>query len=117
MAYTPKPFNTAMTCRPPTVTHAKGVEKKAYGDEEALSKAFGIFGSFSSYGGTEQSVNGVFAVEDTAVVETWYRPDVTAACRIDVAGAGEYEIVTPPENINMRGVYLRFKVRALTGGA
>ena len=52
------------------------------------------------------------------MIETWYRPDVTAKCRIKVMQTGDvYEIIGKPENINMRNQYLKFKVQAVEGGA
>ena len=41
-----------------------------------------IYINFKSYGGTESAVNGVISVIDTALITTWYRPDIKANCRI-----------------------------------
>ena len=81
-------------------------------------KSENILCSFKTYGGTEKEVNGVYSVEDTANVETWYRPDITSECRIKLLSTGAvYEIINAPENINMRGKYCKFKVRRINGGA
>ena len=107
-----KPFTVPMRCLKPTKKTSMGAEVKSYSDDDA----FDIFGSFSTYGGSEHMVNDVILVEDTAIIETWYRPDITADCRIKEGGK-TYEIITPPEDIEKRHIFLRFKVRALTGGA
>lgn len=72
--------------------------------------------SFRSFGGTERTVNDVLVVEDTAVIETWYDPIITAGCKIQVDGL-QYEILGRPENINMRNQYMKFKVKHVEGGA
>ena len=55
-------------------------------------------------------------VENTGVVQTWYRPDIKADCRLVIDGL-DYEILGTPENINMSNQYLQMKVRAVKGGA
>ena len=76
-----------------------------------------IFVSWKSYGGTDTTVNGVYSVLDTAVITTWYRPDITANCRILRADGAIYEIVNEPENIEQQSTFLQFKVRRVKGGA
>ena len=77
-----------------------------------------FFGSFKTYGGTEKNVNGVYSIEDTANIETWYKPDIKANCRIAVANTEAiYDILGEPENINMRNQFLKFKVKRVKGGA
>ena len=93
----------------------KGVPVKVYAEstEENL-----FYGSFKTFGGTESNKNGIYSVIDTANIETWYRPDITADCRIVLAESGvTYEVLGTPENINMRNQFLKFKVQALRGGA
>lgn len=108
-----EPFTVPLMLLIPTNNTAKGSTKKVYPDEGEI-----IFCSFKTYGGTETTSNGVLVVEDTANVETWYRPDITSNCRIKLADTGEvYEIIGKPENINRRNKYLKFKVKAVTGGA
>jgi hypothetical protein len=94
----------------------KGVSKKKYAEP---TKDNIIFCSFKTYGGTESNVNGVYSVIDTANVETWYRPDITADCRICLAEnpSKMYEVIGSPENINMRNQFIKFKVQAIAGGA
>lgn len=97
----------------PSYTTVKGVQKKVYPDTGPI-----IWGSFKTYGGTERNVNDVYAIEDTANVETWFRPDIKSDCRVILADTGAlYEIVNEPENIDMRNQYCKFKVRRVKGGA
>lgn len=103
----------------PTYQNISGVNKKVYpAISEALQGDKLFFGSFKTYGGTERDVNGVYSIEDTANIETWFRPDITSECRIAVANTGAiYDILGEPENINMRNQFLKFKVRRVKGGA
>lgn len=87
----------------------KGVNKKTYKEIDMF------FCSFRTFGGTEKTVNNLLIVENTAIVETWYRPDITSDCVVDVDGV-KYEIISTPENINMQNQVIVFKVRALKGG-
>lgn len=105
------PFNVPAMLQVPTTKTVKGVKKKVY--DEELQKQ--IFISFRTFGGTEKIVNDAILVENTGVVETWYRPDIQADCRIVINGL-PYEILGTPENINMRNQYLKFKVQAIKGG-
>ena len=79
-----------------------------------------IYGSFKTYGGSrseEKTVDGLMSIEDTAHVETWFRPDITSDCVIAVAQTGaKYEIINEPENIEMRNQFLKFRVRRVKGG-
>ena len=115
-AYKPAtPFATPIMLLIPSISTSYGVETKSF-PEISSGKLF--FGTFRTFGGTERDVNGMYAVEDTAVIETWYDPEITAACRIGLpVNNTVYEIVGTPENIEMRNQYLRFKVKRVTGGA
>lgn len=111
MAYNPIPFNVPVTLQIPRTVTAKGSTKKVYTN-------FGIiFCSFRTFGGTETTTNGALSVENTAVLETWYNPDISADCRIVTADGCVYEILGTPENIEMRFKWLRFKIREIRGGA
>lgn len=105
------PYNVAAKLLIPTETYVKGVPKKVYPVD-----GLDLFVSFKTFGGTETNSNGTTVVENTAVVQTWYRPDITASARLVVDGL-PYEILGTPENINMSNQYLQFKVRAVKGGA
>ena len=99
----------------PTYSDVYGVNQLVYPDPE---DGILIFGNFRTFGGTERDVNGLYSVENTANIETWYRPDIKSNCRIYVPGTGEYyDVLGEPENINMRNQYLKFKVLQIKGGA
>lgn len=96
-----------------TTTTTLGVETKTFDKTGEL-----IFGNFRSFGGTERDVDGLYVVEKTATIETWYRSDIKSNCRIQVIATGEmYEVMGEPENIEMRNQYLRIKVKQVKGGA
>ena len=104
------PFNVPLMLFVPSYTSPYGVAVKSYSNGERIN------GSFRSFGGTETDVNGVLSVIDTAVVETWYRPDIKADCRIGVLGTDRiYEVMGEPEDIEMRHQYIRMKVRRVQG--
>ena len=106
------PFNVPLFVFIPEAETIKGSSKKIYPDEGEL-----IYCSFKTFGGTESIKNGVLTVEDTAVVETWYRPDIKSDCIIKDADGNKYEILGKPENINQRNQILKFKIRSVRGGA
>lgn len=106
------PFNVPMFLFVPTEIESKGSTKKNYLGEGEL-----IYCSFRTFGGTEHVVNDVLVIEDTAVIETWYRPDIKSNCKLKDVNGIEYEILGTPENISKRNQYLRFKIRAIRGGA
>lgn len=107
------PYTTAIELYIPTYTTVKGVPTKSYAAQGVRLNC-----SFKTYGGTETVENELYSVLDTANVETWYRPDIKADCRIKVLQTGSmYEILGKPENIDMRNQFVRFKVRAVEGGA
>lgn len=110
------PFSTALILLIPTKTEmVKGVAKRAF---PAPENGVRINGSFKTYGGTDRDINGLYSVEDTAVVETWFDPRITSECRVQVQQTGAvYEILNEPENIELRNQYVRFKIRRVKGGA
>lgn len=106
------PFVTPLKLLAPVTGKAAGVPTKSFPEDGPV-----FFASFKTYGGTETENNGVIAVIDTATVETMFRPDITAGCRIlNTVNGQKYDILGTPENIEMRQ-YLRFKVQAIRGGA
>ena len=109
------PFTVPMILLIPTTSVEAGVTVKTF---PALNKGIRINGNFKSYGGTEREVNGVYSVEDTAIVETWFRPDIKSDCRLALAeSSATYEIIGEPEDIELRHQYLRIRVRRVKGGA
>lgn len=108
------PFSVPLILLKPTITKAVGVVTKTLPD---LKDGILIFGTFKTYGGTEKTVDGLLSIEDTADVETWYRPDITSDCIIALADTGtKYQIINEPENIDRRNQFLKFKVQRVKGG-
>lgn len=105
-----EPFSVPAQLLNPTYETIKGVAVKTYPENGEV-----IWCSFKTFGGTETEVNGVLSIVNTANVETWYRPDITAASRIMV-DSEVYEVLGTPENIERRNQFLKFKVRGVTGG-
>lgn len=109
------PFTTPLILLIPTTQSSLGVSTKTF---PSVENGVQIFGSFKTYGGTEKTIDGIYVIEDTAVVETWYRPDITSDCVIVIAGTNDrYSIINEPENIDRRNQFLKFKVKRLKGGA
>ncbi|MCQ2308206.1 MAG: hypothetical protein MJ000_11705 [Bacteroidales bacterium] len=106
------PFSTPVQLLKPVWSTVSGVRKKSFPESGDV-----MFCSFKSYGGTEREVNGIFSVEDTGNLETWFRPDITSDCRVKLDNGAVYEIMNEPENIEMRNQFLKFKVRRIKGGA
>ena len=95
---------------PPASTTYNGVAGPVYPASGLL-----IYINFKSYRGTEAAVNGIISVIDTALVTTWYRPDIKANCRIKLASGEIYEIISDPENVELQNKYLTFKVEKVKG--
>lgn len=114
-AFRPGAFTAPLVLLIPTYSVVSGVQVKTF---PSADNGVRMNGSFKTYGGTDRDVNGVYSVEDTAVIETWYDPRVRSECRIYVPGTGgTYEILGEPENIGLRNQFIRMKVRRLKGGA
>lgn len=114
MIYSPKEMQQLRTAvklfKPKTETQTLGVSRATFEDAGV------IFVNWKTYGGTEQTVDGVYSVIDTAIVTTWYRPDITSGCRVKL-GEAVYEIINEPENVEQQNRVLQFKVRRVKGGA
>ena len=109
------PFDVPMKCLIPVDTKVKGVTKKTFPDPTD-TKIPVFFGSFKTYGGTENFSNEVYTVYDTAIIETWYNPTITADCRIYLMETGEeWDVISRPENIGMRHQYMQLKVQKVGG--
>lgn len=98
----------------PTSTKINGVSTKTF---PAISDGVFFYASFRQFGGTETTVNGLYSIEDTATVETWYNPVITSDCRVATTLGAVYEIINEPENVEMRNQTMIFKVRRVKGGA
>jgi SPP1 family predicted phage head-tail adaptor len=114
MPYKPAaPFTTPAKILKPTVSNSYGVNGKTFSEP---SKSDDIFISFRTFGGTESLKNDLWTVIDTAVIDTWYRPDITSDCRIYLCETGEvFEVIGDPEDIDRRHQYLKFKVKKVGG--
>lgn len=99
----------------PSTTNKKASPKKVYPNAENGDL---LYCSFKTYGGTEVQNNGVYSVEDTANITTWYRPDIRSDSRIALANNTDvvYEVIGEPENINIRNQFCKFKVKRIKGG-
>lgn len=104
-----EPFTTVLELLNPVYKTVKGVTAKVYEPVDTISCLF------KTYGGTESTVNDVYSLIDTANVETWYRPDITAASQFKL-GNKVYEVIGVPEDISQRHQYLKFKIRGVRGG-
>lgn len=109
------PFSVPMKLLVPVSRYVQGVRQKTF---TAPSESELIYGSFRTFGGTENVQNGVYTLIDTATIDTWFRPDIKADCRIYLCETEQiYEILGNPENIDMRNQYMQFKVRKVGGKA
>lgn len=109
------PFTVPMKLLVPVTTVAYGAVKKTFSKPED-SELF--FGSFRTFGGTENIQDGVYTIVNTAVIDTWFRPDIKANCEIYLCETGDiYDIVSDPEDIGFRHQYLQFKVQKAGGKA
>jgi SPP1 family predicted phage head-tail adaptor len=93
-------------------TDVNGMPEISYQDKSNAA----AFCNWKGRGGTETTQSGSLVVEDTAEVVMWYRPDVTARDIVLLNHQTAYEIVSPPENVEMRNQYLMFKVRRFVNG-
>ena len=114
MAWKPNgPFTTPLKLLVPTKGKAAGVPTKDYPRDGPV-----FWASFKTFGGTEVESNGTIVVVDTATVQTTFRPDIEAGCRIlNPINNQTYDIMGDPENVEMRSQYLQFKVKNVRGGA
>ena len=113
--YRPKAINelrTAVKLLKPTYTTYNGVATPTYPKDGDV-----IFVNWKTYGGTEQTVNGVLSIIDTADITTWYRPDIKADCRLLRQDGKIYRIISEPENTDDNNIFLEFKVERVKGGA
>lgn len=109
----------ALVLLTPTYSTAYGVDQKKFPTiQAALEDTNNIFyGSFKTYGGKkEREKDGLWLVEDTAKIRTWFRPDITSDCRVAVLQNNAiYEVFGEPENISMRNQFLEFEVKRYKG--
>ena len=115
--YRPRdPFTVSMLILKPYTKTVKMVATKTYPKPEEVQEDMRISASFRTFGGSESVSNGIVTIIDTAIIETWYRPEITADCQIYVYETGKtYDIIQTPEDIDMRHQFLKFKVKAIGG--
>lgn len=115
MSYKPKAINelrTAVQLLIPTgSSKVNGVTRYTYPATGDV-----IFVNWKTYGGTEQTVNGVHSILDTADITARYRPDIKANCRLLREDGAIYEIISEPENCDLNNKYCEFKVERVKGG-
>ena len=119
MAYKPSaPFTVPMKLLVPVTSNPYGVTTKAFTDPADVPDSEVFFGSFRTFGGTEGVRDGVITTVNTAVIDTWYRPDIKANCKIYLCDTQQvYDIISDPEDIDFRHQYLQFKVQKAGGKA
>ena len=97
--------------------HLKRTTRKVNGvNQETFTEGGMFFCSAKSYGGTEKTVNGVYVIEDTWTIDTWFNPAFKKGDRVRfLDDMTEFEVLASPENINRCGQYMRFKVSRIGG--
>lgn len=109
------PFDVPMKLLIPTSTMVKGAVEKTYPDPE---DGILFFGSFRTFGGTENFSNNIYTIFNTATIETWYNPLIKSDCQIYICQTGDiFNVINQPENIGMRNQYMQFKVEKVGGVA
>lgn len=107
------PFNVAFVLLIPTEKQTLGATVKTMAAPEENAR---IFGSFRTFGGTERVQDGVTQLLNTATIDTWFRPDITAECQLRLEETGDvYDVIGEPEDIDRRHQYLRIKVQKCGG--
>lgn len=75
-----------------------------------------IYCNVKSYGGTNVVIGNEYRIEDTLDLVTWYRPDITGNCAVEINGA-MYEVIGAPENVEMRNIWIKLKVKRVANGS
>lgn len=108
------PFDTPMKLLIPTEQIVKGTTQKIFPDPKDVTEIF--YAGFRTFGGTETSVNNIYTVYDTAVIDTWYSPNFKANCRVyDIETESQWDIISDPEDIGRRHQFCQFKIRKVGG--
>ena len=75
-----------------------------------------FFCSFKSFGGTDILKDGIYTVEDTANIFTYFDPKIKSNCRIvRLTDNAVFDIISEPENVDQRNQFLKFKVKRFKG--
>lgn len=108
----PARLDCAVTLLVPERSTALGATTKKWPGDGPV-----ILCSWKTYGGTEQTVNGMLMIADTAVMECWYDPRIVSGCRVRLKSGALYEIIGEPEDIDQRHQHMRIKLERTKGGA
>lgn len=96
-----------------TYTRVNGVMNKTYETDDEI-----FWVAAKSYGGTEEVIDGIYTVIDTVEFTAYYNPNLHSEDRIELVGNGDmFDILNTPENIDMRGAFMRFKGRRINAKA
>ena len=111
--YQPKqPFITPLQLFQATKTKINGATVKRYSESQL------IYGTVRSFGGSESVRDGVYISEDTAVIDSWFTPNISAGDKVVMLDDNsEWEVIGTPEDIERKHRFIQFKVRRLRGNA
>ena len=87
-----------------------GRKEKTYEDVSDNSMC-----NWSSYNGTETSVNGIINIEETATLTTWFDENIKDDGRIKRLNDNAIFEILNVENIEMRNQFMIVKVRRIKG--
>lgn len=106
------PYNVKAQILTAKTENKRGVIIKSYEEGNFF------YCSCKGYGGTEKIVNDKYVIEDTLIIETYYRNDISGKDKIRLLDDNsEWEILNNPENIDRKNKWLKFKVKRIQGGA
>jgi len=112
--YQPKePFTTPFNLLIPVPHKVLGQVQKAFTPSESSP----LFCSWKSFGGKEVVIDNILAVENTAVIETWWTPEFKNNCQIELLDDNSVWEILNIENISRRNQYARIKIRYMGGGS
>jgi hypothetical protein len=112
--YTPdlSPMTTVIRIKKRQEALVNGAPKITYADADSALDCC----NWKSKGGTESQRDGLLTYADTASVVMLFSPDISIKDRIVLEDTGqEFEVISSPENIEMRYQYLSFKVQRVGG--
>lgn len=101
-------FNTPVRVLHRVETIVNGAPKISWTPEVQIA-----YCSFKAFHGSESLRAGTIGVLDGGTVTMWYDPLITAKDRLKINDDAnlQYEIISAPENVEMRNEYLIVKVQ------
>lgn len=99
-------FATPITVQARTITIVNGQKKTTYANRYANQRLCG----YKPFYGSEAIQAGQLGVVEGGTITTWYDAGIEPTDRIILNG-NAYDIMTPPENIENRNMYLTFKIK------